>query len=105
NGQELHRNRASRKLVGTQIPAELYIKVADSLVLIRSTVLVTDPENGVDLRYGVRAIVQVDWCGQAEIVGWSATYGHGLINAVKQQDERIVGHSASLFFGQRSAVG
>src|SRR6478609_8631835 len=60
---EAHRKRASGDVVGTQIPVELHVKVADSLVLVLVT---RNSPNGVDLRSRVRTIVQVHR-GQAEI--------------------------------------
>ena len=85
---EAHRKRASRDVVGTQIPGELHVKVADRLLVV----LVTgNSANGVDLRCRVRPIIQVHH-RQAEV----GSFDHGLIESLQQDDERIVGHRISL---------
>ena len=87
---EAHRKRASRDVVGTQVPGgELHVKVADCLFLV----LVTGSSaNGVDLVFHVGTIIQVHH-RQAEV----GSFNHGsFIESLQENDERIVGHGISL---------
>src|SRR4029077_770083 len=59
----------------------------DRLLLVVGTINAID---GVNLRFGKRTITQVH-SGQTEVARRPLTYGHGLINAMQQNDERIVG--------------
>jgi hypothetical protein len=68
-------------VVGTQLPLELHVEVADRLVLVR---VARSSADGVDLRCRVRAIAQVDR-GQAEI----GPVNDGLIQPLQQDDEVI----------------
>ena len=86
--REAHRKRASGDVVGTQLPDELHVEVADRLVRVR---VARSSADGVDLRRRVRAITQVHR-GQAEV----GPMNHGLIEPLQQDDERIGGRSLSL---------
>src|SRR5437879_4902701 len=63
NGVETHRKRTSWQVVGTQLPSELNVELADRRVLV---VAFQNSENGVDPRFCVEAIIQV-YRGQAEV--------------------------------------
>ena len=72
-------------MVGTQVPDELHVEVADRLVRVR---VARSSAVGVDLRCRVRAIAQVHR-GQAEV----RPVNDGLIQPLQQDDEGIGGRS------------